>query len=459
MFLRGLLATGVLLACVIVSARIVLDFPDKPDRAGLNGEASPQHLSQSTLSKAPISLGNPAAAASLRVHLRRLPQTDIVPDTPYRYTIRMRSGETLSGLLIRTGFNRDETHAAISALREHYNPRHIDKGQEVTLTFLPEPSGKDVGTLLGLTLAPDYTRDVVVRRTQTGDFAASVEKKSLNRRPAVASGTIRHSLYMAGKKAKLPNAILAEMIRAYSWDIDFQRDIRPGDSFEVFYEQMTDDAGNFVYAGDIKYAVLKTNGTALKIYRYTTADGTTDYFNEKGKSARKALLRTPIDGARLSSHFGPRRHPILGYTKIHKGVDFAAPQGTPIYAAGDGSIAKIGWNGAYGRYIQIRHNRNHATAYAHMRGFARGLKRGKRVKQGQIIGYVGTTGRSTGPHLHYEILKEGRRVNPMKIRMPSGRQLAGAELKRFQTAKAFTDRQLAAIRLESKLASREQTER
>jgi murein DD-endopeptidase MepM/ murein hydrolase activator NlpD len=459
MFLRGLLAVGVLLACVIVSARIVLDFPELSERDSIAGEKSPNHLSESTLSKAPISLGNPAAAASLRVHLRRLPQTDIVPDTPYRYTVRMRGGETLSGLLTKTGFTQAETHAAISALRAHYDPRHIDKGQEVTLTFLPERSGKDVGTLLGLTLAPDYTRDVVVRRTQSGDFAASVEKKNLNRRHAFVGGTIQHSLYVAGKKAKVPNAVLAELIRAYSWDVDFQRDIHAGDSFEVFYEHLTDDEDNFIYAGDIKYAVLKTNGSILKIYRYTTTDGATDYFNEMGKSARKALLRTPIDGARLSSHFGPRRHPILGYTKIHQGVDFAAPQGTPIYAAGDGTIVRIGRNGAYGKYVQIRHTRTHATAYAHMRGFARGLKRGNRVKQGQIIGYVGTTGRSTGPHLHYEILKEGRRVNPMKIRMPSGQQLAGAELKRFRTAKDFTDRRIAASRLESKLADSAQTER
>lgn len=379
MFLRGLFAAGVLVACIIVSARVVLDFPEKMPRDTIDGQPSPIHFSTATLSKAPISLGNPAAAAALRIHLRQIPQTEIIPDTPYRYTLKIRRGETLSGLLIRTGFTRKETQAAINALKAHYNPRRIGKDQKIKLTFLPQRSGRNVGSLLGLSFAPDYVRNIVVRRSQSGDFAASVEKKRLNTRLSYKEGVIRHSLFVAGKRSKVPNSILVKLIRAYSWDVDFQRDIHPGDSFEVFNERYNDEDGNPVYAGEIKYAVLKTNGRTLKIYRYTTKGGTTDYFNEKGKSARKALLRTPIDGARLSSGYGRRRHPILGYNKMHRGVDFAAPRGTPIYAAGDGIIKRIGRNGGYGRYIRIRHNRRHATAYAHLRRFARGLKRGKRV--------------------------------------------------------------------------------
>lgn len=453
MFLRGLFAAGVLVACIIVSARVILEFPDRMPRDSIDGQPSPIHFSAATLSKAPISLGNPAAAASLRIHLRQIPQTELVPDTPYQYTIRIRRGETLSGLLIRTGFNRDETQAAINALKAHYNPRHIGKGQKIKLTFLPQRSGRNVGSLLGIDFAPDYARNIVIRRNQSGDFAASVDKKRFSTQLSYKEAVIRHSLFVAGKRAKVPNSILVELIRAYSWDVDFQRDIHPRDSFEVFYERFNDEDGTQVYAGEIKYAVLKTNGRTLKIYRYTTKDGTTDYFNEKGKSARKALLRTPIDGARLSSGFGRRRHPILGYNKMHRGVDFAAPRGTPIYAAGDGIIKRIGRNGGYGRYIRIRHNRRHSTAYAHLYRFAHGLKRGKRVRQGQVIGYVGTSGRSTGPHLHYEILRAGRQVNPMRIRMPSGRQLAKSDLARFKTAKTFIDRQLATLRLKSKLAS------
>ncbi|MEL0107687.1 MAG: M23 family metallopeptidase [Rhodospirillaceae bacterium] len=453
MLLRGLLAAGVLIACIIVSARVVLEFPEEGTREILNGQSKPIHFSAATLAKAPISLGNPAAAASLRIHLRQLPRTEIVPDTPYRYTLRIRRGETLSGLLIRTGFSRDKTQAAIKALKVHYNPRHIEKGQRIKLTFLPQAAGQTVGSLLGIELAPDFDRDIIVRRNESGEFDATVEKKQLQTELALKTGVIRHSLFVAGKKSGVPNRVLAELIRAYSWDIDFQRDIHPGDSFEVLYEHYTDEDGNRVRAGNIKYAVLKSNRRTLKIYRYTTKDGTTDYFDVNGKSARKALMRTPIDGARLSSGFGRRRHPILGYTKMHRGVDFAAPRGTPIYAAGDGVIRKIGWNGGYGRYIRIRHNRTHSTAYAHLHRFARGLKRGNRVRQGQVIGYVGTTGRSTGPHLHYEILRAGRQVNPLRVRMPSGRQLQKAELDRFNTAKTFIDRQIATLRLKSKLAS------
>ena len=453
MFLRGLFAAGVLVACIIVSASVILELPERMPRDAIDGQPSPIHFSAATLSKAPISLGNPAAAAALRIHLRQIPQTDLVPDSPYQYTIRIRRGETLSGLLIRTGFNPDETQSAINALKAHYNPRRIGKGQKINLTFLPQRSGQNVGSLLGITFAPDYARNIIVRRNQSGDFSASVEKKRFSTQLSYKEGTIRYSFFVAGKRSKVPNSILVELIRAYSWDVDFQRDIHPKDSFEVFYEQFNDEDGNPVYAGEIKYAVLKTSGQTLKIYRYKTKDGTTDYFNEKGKSARKALLRTPIDGARLSSGFGRRRHPILGYNKMHRGVDFAASRGTPIYAAGDGVIKRIGWNGGYGRYIRIRHNRRHSTAYAHLYHFARGLKRGKRVRQGQVIGYVGTSGRSTGPHLHYEILRAGQQVNPMRIRMPSGRQLAKSDLARFKMAKILIDRQLATLRLKSKLAS------
>ena len=237
--------------------------------------------------------------------------------------------------------------------------------------------------------------------------------------------------------------------------MDFQRDIRPGDGFEVMFKRFHDAEGNLVHNGAIVHAALTLSGERRPIYLHTTADGRTGYFNEKGESARKALMRTPIDGARLSSAFGKRRHPVLGYSMMHRGVDFAAPAGTPIYAAGQGSIVYAGRKGAYGNYIRLRHNRLYATAYAHMRRFARGMAKGRRVKQGQVIGYVGSTGRSTGPHLHYEILREGRRVNPFKVKMPSGRKLTGKELERFLAARDDIDRQYAAPAPGSKLAKAE----
>jgi murein DD-endopeptidase MepM/ murein hydrolase activator NlpD len=188
------------------------------------------------------------------------------------------------------------------------------------------------------------------------------------------------------------------------------------------------------------------------VYRHATGDGLTDYFDAQGRSARKALMRTPIDGARLSSRYGKRRHPVLGYTRMHRGVDFAASRGTPIYAAGNGSITHAGRNGGYGKYVRIRHNGRYSTAYAHMSRYGRGIRRGRRVSQGRIIGYVGSTGRSTGPHLHYEILSEGRQVNPLTLKMPSGRKLAGAELDRYHNARARLEGLAAALSSGSSLA-------
>jgi murein DD-endopeptidase MepM/ murein hydrolase activator NlpD len=207
-----------------------------------------------------------------------------------------------------------------------------------------------------------------------------------------------------------------------------------------------------VHSGRIVFIALTLSGTRHALYRHATGDGRNGYFDEKGQSARKALLRTPVDGARLSSSFGRRRHPVLGYTRMHRGLDFRAPPGTPIYAAGKGIVEYVGRNGAYGRYVRIRHNSSSSTAYAHMRRFARGLGKGKRVEQGQIIGYVGSSGRSTGPHLHYEILRGGRQVNPLTVTMPAGPRLKGWEMSRFRYAMSKITRQFADLAVDLAVA-------
>ncbi len=196
------------------------------------------------------------------------------------------------------------------------------------------------------------------------------------------------------------------------------------------------------------------SGTRVQIYRHTPQDADTDYFNEKGESVRKSLMRTPVNGARLSSRYGRRRHPILGYTRMHQGLDFAAPRGAPIMAAGSGIIDYAGRHGAYGNYIRIRHNSVYATAYAHLDHFAKGIRSGKRVKQGQVVGYVGSTGLSTGPHLHYEVMRNGRRINPLNVKLPAGRKLKGHELATFRTTAAKIDRILAGLPLQTRLASK-----
>jgi murein DD-endopeptidase MepM/ murein hydrolase activator NlpD len=221
------------------------------------------------------------------------------------------------------------------------------------------------------------------------------------------------------------------MINLFAFDVDFQRDVQKGDTFETLIEQHRDRNGEIVRYGNILYAALTIQGSTIKLYRWQGDDGEADYFTDKGESSRKALMRTPIDGARLSSGFGYRRHPILGYSKLHQGVDFSAPTGTPIYAAGAGQLEKMGWQGGYGNAIVIRHTKEYATLYGHMSGFAPGMQPGKRVKQGDIIGYVGTTGMSTGPHLHYEVHLAGKQIDPLSLKLPSRQRLQGAELVRY----------------------------
>jgi murein DD-endopeptidase MepM/ murein hydrolase activator NlpD len=439
--LRGLLAVVVLAAGVGLSARFMLtDVPPSMDLADAGG--------LTTISLAPISLGNPAAAAALKVRHPNTP-LDAPPNSrnppAYGYPLRVAPGDTLAGLLVGAGVSRDEVHGAVTALDELFDPRRIRPGQEITLRFRPAPNGAEDDHFLGFIVDVDYRRRIAVTRTAANDFRAAEEERVLSRTLARVAGTITANLFNDATAAGVPAAVLVAVVRAYSWDVDFQRAIRQGDRFEILFERFLDETGSLVYAGGFVFADLALSGRRNPIYRHATEDGLTDYFDPRGHSARKALLLTPIDGARLSSRYGKRRHPILGYSRMHRGLDFAAASGTPIYAGGDGTIEMAGTNGAYGRYIRIRHNATYSTAYAHMRRFARGMRRGTRVKQGQVIGYVGTTGRSTGPHLHYEILNVGRQVNPMKLKMPSGRKLKGAELARFQETRSKIESERAAL--------------
>ncbi len=243
---------------------------------------------------------------------------------------------------------------------------------------------------------------------------------------------ISESLYSDGLKNDLPQEILIKLIKLFSFDLDFQRDIKKDTLVSVSYEFNEININNKIEYKDIKYALISINGKELEYFKYVTNDGFTDYFNREGKNVKKSILKTPLDGARISSNFGMRKHPISGFNKMHKGVDFAAPKGTPIYAGGNGVIEFIGRNGGYGNYIRIRHNNEYKTAYAHLASFKKGISRGVRVNQGDIIGYVGSTGNSTGPHLHYEILFQNKQINPMKLKLPSGKILAGNELINFK---------------------------
>ncbi len=375
------------------------------------------------------------------------------PPQPLVHTVEIENGDNLMDVLIKAGAERAEAHTAIQSLKGVYDPRRdLRVGDELQITL--GPVVKDAGAaeetppdyeLSSLRLPVTYDREVEVARVSDDDFIAREIELPLNSEFVRVTGTIDSSLFVNGRNAGIPISVLIELIRIYSFDVDFQRDIWNGDAFEIMFERQRNADDVVVNNGDIHYAKLTLRGTQIPFYRFETSKGTIDYFNEKGESVRKALMKTPLDGARLSSRFGNRKHPILGYTRLHAGVDFAAPTGTPIYAAGDGTVDVAQTNGGYGKYIRIRHNGTYATAYAHLNGYARGVRQGKRVRQGQVIGYVGSTGRSTGPHLHYEIHRDGKPINPLGLKLPSGEKLAGDRLAKFQAMRSDVDARFAAL--------------
>ncbi len=371
--------------------------------------------------------------------------------SPNHHVATVGKGDTLARILTRAALAPTEVHDIAQSLGDVYDLRRIRPGQRIEMTL--RPSDDESPTLRRLILKVDPRTDILVTARADGDgFTAQTLEKELARELTRRGGTIHDSLYLAATRVGVPASAISDLIRIYSWDLDFQRDIRDGDRFELVYEQLIDEDGRVVGTGAIRAAAMTLSGDRRMLYRHQLKDGRIDYFDAEGRGARKALMRTPINGARLSSGFGKRRHPILGYSKMHKGVDFAAPTGTPILAAGDGVVERRGRNGSYGKYIRLRHNATYSTAYAHMSRYAKSIYVGKRVRQGDVIGYVGSTGRSTGPHLHYEILKGGRQVNPMRVRMPSGEKLAGTELARFESTREATDRLWAAMVSDAQVA-------
>lgn len=357
---------------------------------------------------------------------------------PYDMTLTVEPGDTLMAMLTEAGLARAEAHRAIQALAEVYSPRKLKPGHEFAVTLRPA-AGDQPAELERLVFEPDLTQTIqVVRADPIEDpdagFTAEAADRPVTVRRARASGAIDSSLYEAAVDAGVPLPVLGEMINVFAFDLDFQREIQPGDRFSLMFDEKRDEDGRLVETGAVLLAEMTVGGKQRRYYRFEDSDGFTDYYDADGRSVRKALLRTPVDGARISSRFGKRKHPILGYTRMHKGMDFAAPTGTPIYAAGDGVVEVAGWNGGFGKYVRIRHNGTYKTAYAHMSRIDSRVKPGQRVRQRQIIGYVGTTGRSTGPHLHYEVHQNGKQVNPQGVKLPTGKVLAGADLTRFQSA-------------------------
>jgi len=299
-------------------------------------------------------------------------------------------------------------------------------------------------TIVNFLYPVNNTTSVEVRKVQ-GNFTVKENILQLYKKEVLVRKVISNNLYSSAVSSGVEPNIIVEFARIFGFEVDFQRDIREGDWFEILYEKFEDDNNKVRDTGKIIYASMYVNGEEINLYNFKYKNEE-DYYNIKGKSITKSLMKTPINGARLSSSFGMRKHPILGYNKMHKGTDFAAPSGTPIMASGSGTVTRARWCGGGGNCVKIKHNSTYETIYAHMKAFAKGIKEGRKVKQGQIIGYVGSTGLSTGPHLHYEVVVNGKKVNSQKLKLPSGKTLKGDERKQFELDRIKIDLKIAELK-------------
>ena len=344
---------------------------------------------------------------------------------------QIKPGDSLLKILNNFSINDQE----IKSVTEIFNKNNINKirqNQVISLTLVNTGKDKEILNIL-IPLSPTKKLEIY-KNTKNNSFAKREIVTNLKKIIVLKEGTIKSSLYKSATKEDISPNIIVEFARLYGFQIDFQRDIRKNDSFQIVYEIYVDENGKIFENGKIVYANLILRGQYNQLY-YFPKKNYDGHYDENGKSVKKALMKTPINGARLSSPFGMRKHPIDGFNKMHRGTDFAAPMGTPIMASGDGVVKKAGWCGGGGNCIKIKHNSTYQTVYAHMSKFARGIKKGVRVKQGQTIGYVGSTGKSTGPHLHYEVIVNGKKVNSQKLKLPSGKILKGKNRKLFETKK------------------------
>ena len=353
--------------------------------------------------------------------------------------INVKSGDTLEKILKKIGFENQEIFEVIKETKKKFDPKNLIIGKEITIKY--ENKEKNNKSINSIFIPLEFNKNFYLEKIDE-NFVAEITSKKTQKRLVQKKGFISDNLYLSGLRMGIDKKAINEMIAIFSFSVDFQRDVWRNDNFEVLYEEefIKYNKAN-KNLGKILFANLELQSLgSLKLYRFESDKGKIEYFDENGKSAKKLLMKTPIDGARLSSGFGMRKHPIRGYMKKHQGVDFAAPTGTSIYAAGDGIIEMKQRYKGYGKYIRIRHANGFKTAYGHISKFNKTPS--GRVKQGSIIGYVGSTGNSTGPHLHYEVLKNNIRINPQKLKLPSGRKLKGDELQRFIETKNLIYRKL-----------------
>ena len=356
-----------------------------------------------------------------------------------RYTFleyNSKAGDTYETIVNKLNVNKTEKKNLLSSILEEDDLKILRINQKFEFKFDNLNSRK----IIEFKIETDNKNQILFTKSNNEEkFKSKKIQKNFTKRLVYKETIITNSLYNSAVNLGIKPNIIIEFARLYGFQVDFQRDIWKDDSFQIIYEEYTSEDNKVVDTGEIIFANLNLQNTDLQLYKYEYDKNKIDYFDENGKSIKKTLMKTPINGARLSSSYGKRKHPILGYTKMHTGTDFAAPTGTPIMASGDGKVTKAGWCGGGGNCVKIKHNSTYQTVYAHMSKFGRGIKRGVRVKQGQIIGYVGSTGLSTGPHLHYEVIENGKKINSQKLKLPSGKILKGEDRKKFEVSKIKID--------------------
>jgi murein DD-endopeptidase MepM/ murein hydrolase activator NlpD len=337
---------------------------------------------------------------------------------------------------------KNEDIKEISVKLKEKKLSNIYSGRKLSLIY--KKLQNNTNTVVNLVYPVNNTSSIEIRKSQN-NFIIKENILQLYKKEVVIKNIIKNNLYSSAINAGVEPNIIVEFARIYGFEVDFQRDIRKGDWFEILYEKFEDDNNKVRDTGKIIYASMYVNGEEINLYNFKDKNEE-EYYDIKGKSITKSLMKTPINGARLSSSYGMRKHPILGYNKMHRGTDFAAPSGTPIMASGSGTVTRARWCGGGGNCVKIKHNSTYETIYAHMKAFAKGIKEGRKVRQGQIIGYVGSTGMSTGPHLHYEVVVNGKKVNSQRLKLPSGKTLKGTAREKFEMERIKIDLRLSSLR-------------
>ena len=363
-------------------------------------------------------------------------------NSPYieiKYNIQ--NNDSLEKILKKFNVNKNDIKTISSKLKQK-KLTNIYAGRQLSLVLKKE--SENINTVVNLLYPVNNTTSIEIRKNQK-NFSVKENILQLYKKEVVVKNQIKNNLYSAAIDVGIEPNVIVEFARIFGFEVDFQRDIRKGDWFEIMYEKFEDDNNVIHDTGKIIYASMFVNGNEINLYSFKDKEET-EFFDINGKSIVKSLMKTPINGARLSSSFGMRKHPILGFNKMHRGTDFAAPTGTPIMASGSGTVTRARWCGGGGNCVKIKHNSTYETIYAHMKNFARGIKEGKKVKQGQIIGYVGSTGLSTGPHLHYEVVVNGKKVNSQKLKLPSGKILKGNPREKFELERIKIDLKLSELR-------------